>query len=1099
MISKTTAKAGEFGFTALMITTLALIICVSVRAQVSGGTLTGTVNDFNGGPIPNAKISVKNEATGVVQETTTDAAGVYSAPNLLPGTYNVTISGEGFAPQEKTGVTLGVGEQRLLNISMQIGTINQQVQVSGVAPTVELATSSIDAQVDEQTIREIPLNGRDWAQLATLQPGIYVVHTEKDVNNPGGRGNRGWGQELTDAGHSPYMNNYQVNGISSADYSNGAPGGVLGTQLGVDAIQEFSVQTTNYGAEYGRSAGAVINAITKSGTNDFHGSAFWFLRDEDFDARNFFDPAKIAPFHRNQFGVSGGGPIKKDKTFVFAAYEGVRQDLGLSFHNNVPTAAARAGNLCSAPSAGGCTPHTVAVDPKVQPFLALYPLPNAGSSPGGNGDIGFYDASGSSPAVENYTIVRVDHHFSEKDTIAASYTYDKSTQTIPDSLLLSTNNFLSERQLGTLEWDHTFGSKLVNSARIGYNRPQEINQQPGTALNPIAKNTSLAAVPGMFPPVLEIPSLTTMQGGLGSEAITNYILNSYQVYDDMFLSKGKHTIKFGLAVENMRTNLILGGRNNGDFAFPSLEGFLLNEPTSFYAGQAASLKELGGRQTAYGFYVNDDWHFRQNLTFNIGLRYEPATIPIDSNNQLLVLKTLSGPIVHTNPMWDSNGTLRNFQPRLGFSWDPFKDGKTALRGGFGLYDILPLEWEWAIPTGTSYPFSFTVAAGNLPPGSFPTGALSLIGFNVANAAARYVTPNPKRAYSSNWNLNLERQITRSVTLTAAYVGSHSVHLPFKADDENMVLPTLTSAGYLWPYPVGSGAKLNPNVGAVVTSIYDTEAHYEGFLASVRKTFTHGVQAQGSYTHGKCFDTGTTGTATDPFQNTLQNPMFFSREARYGPCDYDVRNLFVGNFLWQLPKPTFGGSFAETVLGGWAMSGVVTFSSGTPFSVLIGGDSLGEKSSGTFNFPDRSTTAGCQNPINTGNPNNYLKLNCFLPPIAPASFAAMCQPAAASVAAVIPNTCMNLLGDFGKNSIYGPGIVNFDYSLTKDTYIRRISETFDVQLRAEFFNIFNHANFQSPVGSNTVLNQDGTPTAGAGTISSTTTTSRQIQFALKLIW
>jgi hypothetical protein len=1099
MISKATARSCDFGLAALVITVLAVVISVSAHAQGAGGTLSGTVNDASGGPIPNAKVSVKNQATGVVREITTDTAGLYAAPNLLPGTYDVTISASGFAAQEKTGVTLGVAEQRLLNVSLQIGTINQQIQVTGAAPTVELANSSIDAEVTEQTIRELPLNGRDWAQLATLQPGIFAVRTAKDVNNPGGRGNRGWGQELTDAGHSPYMNNYQVNGISSSDYSNGAPGGVLGSQLGVDAIQEFSVQTTNYSAEYGRSAGAVINAVTKSGTNEFHGSAFWFIRDEDFDARNFFDPAKIAPFHRNQFGASGGGPIKKEKTFVFAAYEGVRQDLGLSFHNTVPTAAARAGNLCSVPTAGACTPNTIAVNPLVQPFLALYPLPNAGLSSGGNGDIGFYNTSGSSPATENYTIVRVDHHFSEKDTIAASYTFDKSTQTIPDSLLLSTNNFLSERQLGTLEWDHTFGSTLVNSARIGYNRPQEINEQPGSVINPIAKSTSLAAVPGMFAPVLEVPSLTTVQGGFGSLAITNYILNSYQAYDDIFLSRGKHAIKFGFAVENMRTNLILGGRNNGDFAFPSLQGLLLNQPTSFYAGIASSLKELGGRQTAYGFYVNDDWHVRSNLTFNIGLRYEPATIPIDSKNELLVLKTLGGPIVPTNPMWDTNATLKNFQPRLGFSWDPFRNGKTAVRGGFGLYDVLPLEWEWAIPTGTSYPFSFTVAAGNLPAGSFPTGAFGLIGFNVANAAARYVTPNPSRSYSSNWNLNIERQLTPSITLTAGYVGSHSVHLPFKADDENMVLPTLTSAGYLWPFPVGSGAKLNPNVGAVVTSIYDTEAHYEGLLAGIKKSFSHGFQAQGSFTHGKCFDTGTTGTATDPFQNTLQNPMFFSRQARYGPCDYDLRNLFVGNYLWQLPTPKFGGAFVGTVLGGWAMSGVTTFSSGTPFTVLIGGDSLGEKSSGTFNFPDRSTAPGCSNPVNSGNPNNYLKLNCFTPPIAPASFAAMCQPAAPSVASAIPNTCMNLLGNIGKNSIYGPGITEFDYSLIKDTHIRKISEAFDVQLRAEFFNIFNHANFQSPISSSTVLNQDGTPTGGAGTISATTTTSRQIQFGLKFIW
>ena len=1097
MTNRVTTWARNLGVAALVITVLVLCVSGPVHGQVAG-TLSGTVTDVNGGRVPNAKVSIKNEATGIIVATTSDSVGLYSAPNLQPGTYDVTISVSGFAQQEKTGLALGVAEQRLLNFTLQVGTISQQVEVSGSAPSVDLANGAINAEVTGEVIQELPLNGRDWSQLATLQPGIYAVRTMKTVDNPGGRGNRGWGQELVDAGHSPYFNNYQVNGISASDYSNGAPGGVLGTQLGVDAIEEFAVQTTNYSAEYGRSAGAVINAVTKSGTNQFHGSAFWFLRDEDFDARNFFDPPQIAPFHRNQFGAAGGGPIKKEKTFIFAAYEGVRQNLGLSFLNTVPTANARAGRLCSVPTAG-CTPTTITVDPLVAPYLAFYPLPNAGLVAGGNGDIGFYNVSGSSPSNEDYVIARVDHHFSGKDTIAVSYFYDKSTQSIEDSLLLSTNNFVSERQLATTEWDHTFNSTLVNNARIGYNRPGEINEQPGTALQSIAKDTSFAAVPGMFAPVLEIPGLTTMPGGLGSQAITNWVLNSYQAYDDLAWNKGKHAVYFGFAVENMRTNLILGGRNNGDFAFPSLEGFLLNQPTSFYAGQAATVKELGGRQTLYGFYVNDDWHLRSNLTFNIGLRYEPTTIPIDSRNQLLVVKTLEGPLVPTKTMWDSNATLRNFQPRLGFSWDPFHNGKTAIRGGFGLYDILPLSWEWAIPTGTSYPFSLTVSAGNLAAGSFPTGALSKIGFNVANAAARYTTPNPSRAYSSNWNLNIERQLLPSVTLTASYVGSHSVHLPFKADDEDMVLPTLTPAGYLWPFPVGSGAKLNPNVGAVVTSIYDTEAHYEGFLGQIKKNFSNSFQAQGSYTYGKCFDTGTTGPATDPFANTLVNPMFFSREARYGPCDYDMRNLLVMNFLWQLPQPTFGGAFVGLALGGWSMSGVATFSSGTPFTVLIGGDPLGEKSSGTFNFPDLSSSPGCSNPVNSGNPNDYLKLNCFTPPIAPVSLAAMCQPAAASVAAVIPNTCMNLLGNSGRNSIYGPGIEEFDFALIKDTHIPKISEAFDVQLRAEFFNIANHANFQSPISSNTVLNQDGTPTSGAGIINATTTTSRQIQFGLKFIF
>jgi hypothetical protein len=290
------------------------------------------------------------------------------------------------------------------------------------------------------------------------------------------------------------------------------------------------------------------------------------------------------------------------------------------------------------------------------------------------------------------------------------------------------------------------------------------------------------------------------------------------------------------------------------------------------------------------------------------------------------------------------------------------------------------------------------------------------------------------------------------------------------------------------------------VTSVVTSIYDVSATYEGLLAGITKKFSHGFQAQGSFTHGKCFDTATVGPATAPFENTVRNPLFFAKGLRYGPCDYDVRNLFVGNYLWQLPNPKFGGVLAGKVLGGWALSGVVTVSDGTPFTLLIGGDPLGMKSVGAYNFPNRLWgTPGCGNPINVGNPNTYFRLNCFTPPIAPASFAAVCKRAAASVAAAIPNTCMNLFGNNGRNSIVGPGLIDWDFSLTKDVRIASVSESFGLQFRAEFFNILNRANFQSPYGHATVLNQDGTPTAGAGGISATTTTSRQIQFGLKLFF
>jgi len=318
---------------------LAVLLSTPVYAQVSGATLAGTVSDASGAVVTNAKVSIKNSATDVTRDVTTDSSGHYSAPNLLPGIYEITIVAAGFSTSVRTGVTLTVGATQALNVSLQIGQKTERIDVTGIAPDVQLSSSIMSAEVDSTTVRELPLNGRDWTQLATLQPGVVSVRVEAGPSN---RGNRGYGTLLSVSGHQPYENNYRVNGISINDYSNGSPGSTLGVNLGVDAIQEFSVLLGNYSADYGRASGGVVNAITKSGTNQFHGDAYWFLRSKKLDARNYFDTT-LPPFHRNQFGASGGGPIRKNKTFIFADYEGIRQDKSDTFSNLVPSAAARAG------------------------------------------------------------------------------------------------------------------------------------------------------------------------------------------------------------------------------------------------------------------------------------------------------------------------------------------------------------------------------------------------------------------------------------------------------------------------------------------------------------------------------------------------------------------------------------------------------------------------------------------------------------------------------------------------------------------------------------------------------------------------------------
>src|SRR3982075_612312 len=369
--------------TALLVVTLTILAIVlhlawpwSVQAQAVGATLSGVVTDSSGAAIPNAPVSIKNEATGEIREVTTNGDGIYSAPNLLPGLYEVSVTAAGFKKLIQPAVTLTVGAQRELNLSLKPGQTTEVVQVRDTPPNVETTTTAVTSTVDSKTIRELPLNGRDWTSLATLEPGVVSIPNQATTSFSANKGNRGFGNQLADSGHRPNENSYRLNGISINDYSNAAPGGATGLNLGVDGVQEFSVITTGYPAKYGRTSGAVINAITKSGTNDFHGTGFFFDRDKVFDARNFFDGPTIPPFRRIQFGGSAGGAIIKDKTFIFGNYEGLRQSQSASGTINVPTQEARSGLLCVPLSNNPCSSLTpVTVDPRVVPYLALWPCP----------------------------------------------------------------------------------------------------------------------------------------------------------------------------------------------------------------------------------------------------------------------------------------------------------------------------------------------------------------------------------------------------------------------------------------------------------------------------------------------------------------------------------------------------------------------------------------------------------------------------------------------------------------------------------------------------------------------------------------------------
>jgi hypothetical protein len=1090
---------------------LALLVLSSFLAcpaygQVAGATLSGTVTDSSGAIIPQAQVSIKNRSTGISTVVIANSDGFYTAPNLIAGSYEMSASAPNFATEVQSGITLTVGAQQVLNFTLQVGKVTDKVLVTGEVPSVELASSTIGAVVDPRTMVELPLNGRDWTLLAALAPGVNINLEQRPNSSSGTRGNRGFGQQLSISGTRPELNNYRLDGISIVDYAGGSPGSVAGVALGVDAIAEFSVLTSNYDAEYGRTSGGVINAISKSGSNGFHGDAYWFLRDEDFDARNYFEKT-IAPFHRNQFGASAGGPIQKDKTFFFADYEGLRQSLGVTNVDKVPSQDARNGIIHNAdgttctigiPSPGCSLTNsagTIGVDPKVMPFLNFWPLPNAGVTPPGN--TGIFNIATNNNTPDDYLIVRIDRKMSQRDSISGSWFRDAGLSDAPDPLNTTLIASTSGQQMIRLEETHIFSSSLVNSMRGGFSRVHDIGNEGLTAINPLSADLSLGFFPGLAAGNISVPGLTSFGGGISPAGI-NYAWNSFQFYDDAFVTKGLHSIKFGFAFERMQTNMNSPGRVNGTYSFGSLTSFLTNQPLTFGGSVQSAVAHLGVRQSLFGGYVQDDWRLRPNLTLNLGLRYEMVSVPTEVHNELANLPTFTTPYPgNLGSPYFNNPTKRNFEPRVGFSWDPFRTGKTAIRGAFGMLDALPLNYEFFVSEAQSAPFAETLALTGLSPGSFPNeghdGTIS-----PANLQSTSIQFNPPRNYVMIWNLNVQRQLSPSTTLMVGFVGNRGVHMENRSDDVNLVLPTLSPEGFLWPSPPGSGTKLNSTVGDIRGIYWTGDSQYDALQVQLTKKMSHGFQIGGSYTWGKNIDTGSASTIGDPFLNSITSPTWFCEKCRRGPSDYNIGQTLVINYIWDIPTPNRWGAVGEHLLGGWQLGGIITAESGVPLTPRIAGDPLGTNSFDPIDYPDRLTGPGCQSPVNPGNVQNYIKLNCFALPMSTPDIAAECTPFGAP-AAPVTGTCANLLGNAGRNSIVGPGLATWDFSLFKNNYIKRISETFNAQLRAEFFNILNRPNFATPVDNQTLFDQHGNPVAGAGAIDRTSTTSRQIQFALKLIW
>jgi hypothetical protein len=1158
-----------------------LMAGVVAHAQVTGATLSGTVTDASGGVVANATISITNTATAVTRDTTSDSAGLYTAPNLAPGTYEVRVSATGFSTAVQSNLALAVGQQQQLNFGLKVGQAATTVQVTEAAPQVELTSSAVTGQVESETVRELPLNGRDWTSLAVLQPGVKQIQTQMAFATSA-RGNRGFGGEMTISGQRSTFNNYRIDGISVNDYAMAAPGNVIGIVLGVDAIQEFSVLTSGFPAEYGRATGGVVNAISRSGTNQFHGAVYEFLRNNALDASPYFNRVNNTPnppFKRNTFGASAGGPILKDRLFIFGDYEGLRQSKGITTNSTVFSDNARLGILSGCAGGSGTYPNcslsggacpagssqlspnaSVCVNSYSASLLPLWPTSSAIKT---NVDTATLIFSGVQTAPENFGTTRVDYKIGDRDSIFGTFLRDQAAYNQPDAFDDVLSQSTTSRTTIAIEENHTFSSNIVNAARVGFNRDNVVNTSTPTAINPAGADKTLGGIVGQTAPRLSVGGgITDFFGGTNSGSFYLHRWNSYQYSDDAFWTHGAHTIKFGASIERMDYNEHTFQNPGGRFIFNSpstvtslnrIGQFLTGLPSHYEAGLLNIVdnpREF--RQTALAFYVQDDWKFKSNLMLNIGLRYEPTTVLNDAQGRITNLATISATsptcgVQFSAPIpaqpgsacsgvgpYYKNPTLRNFEPRVGFAWDPFKDGKSSIRGSVGLFDVDPFAGYFLLQQNQAAPFlifksitgnsNFTTQPTFASPFQAGEGGVQLANSTASNLAMSTIEGAPHRSYVEQWTLSAQRQLTSDMSLTLGYVGSHSVHLLMRGDDGNMsgapgsAAPAATTPyGYLFP---ATPAVANPALGVVRYIFWNTGANYNGLNVNLDKVFAHGFQFQLSYTFSKSQDDDSQTIAGDTFANGINSPIWWLPKVYYGPSDFNITHTLSVNALYTIPTPKSWNGAMREALADWEVGGIFTYNSGTPTTATSTGDPLGLSNQGADPFGPLVRVAGA-NPITytVGGPTvGYLNQTAFTEPTVPTSALGSlpyaCNGfAAAGTADSIPlapsgqTYCANLEPfSVGRNTINGPHFVNMDFSVHKVFPIRRISEQFNVQFRAEIFDIFNHANFNPPQpnsgdSNSGLINPDGSY-ADVGNITSVAnlqTPAREIQFALKVNW
>ncbi len=1043
---------------------LAFLTSMAISSFSQGGaSIQGTVSDSSGGAVPGVAIQIKNLETRAVRNLVTDEAGRYDAASLPIGPYELRAEKTGFRSEEKTEISLVLGQRQTVDLVLQVGDVRQTVQVESAPTVVAITTEDVSGLVGEKQVKELPLNGRSYDQLMTLNPGI-VNYTSQRAGGIG-TSNSVVGNMFAASGHRPQENLFLLNGVefTSASEINNTPGGVSGQLLGVDAVREFSVVKDTYGAEYGKRPGAQVNIVTASGTNEFHGDAYEFLRNSALDAKNFFDHGNIPEFRRNVFGGSLGGPIRRDKTFLFANYEGFRQNLGLSDLTLVPDNASRASAVAS-----------------IQPLLALWPVANGPeqlTSAGAPSGIAEAFSNPTQSIREDFGTVRLDQIFTDRDSFAGVYTTDDSRANSPTNNPFTLVDIALREQVASLSETHIFSPSLLNKATFGFSRGAFYFNSGTTVSLPgwIHDGQPVGALVVGGGTTLNGASQIT-NGGTNAGSNLSAVRNLYTASDQVSFTHGSHLFSFGGSLQWLQSDDVLVQDQYGQISFTNLQTFLKGNVSTYT--YAPSYTPLSWRSLEGAFYAEDAIKLKPSLELRIGFRGESTNGWNEANGRASNYAFPPRGVIETQPVVGNSAlSVSNAKflpaPRVGVAWSPFASKKTVIRAGFGLYYALLDSLSYRLDQNA--PFNTVFQAKNIAFSSIAPSAR----YSGAKVIPSGVQPDLRTPTVESWSLKIEQQIASNTSLGVSYIGSQGYH-ELLSVDANLPTPTICPAS---PCPAGypEGAYYYPTDAPLANNAVWNTTHwfsegissYHGLEVDVNRRFGHGLQFRGVYTFSKTLDDGdnmNTSVATNS-PAFVANPL--QPKSDYGRASFDVRNAAVINATYDLP---FGRGtkanehpWVQRLLGDWQLSGIETLQSGLPFTPQL---SYNPSNDGDTRNPVRpSLNPNFTGPVIQGGPNKFFNPSAFIQPL--------------------PGT----YGNAGRNMLQGPGLAETDVSLTKKFVL---SERLNMQFRSEFFNVFNHTNFNNP---NPVVyaSATGGPSPTAGVITSTSTTSRQIQFGLKLMW